>query len=291
VAIQGALRRLFADLLAARAAGLETIAILGRNVFGGASMLAMICAVRLYAGRTRLAMTGPAVIQSHNGVCAQTVAETIAAANRLERDPQGAPITDDAIVTCARLRDALHRILAQRLPDFESWLRRHDTDLPARLTDEPACGTADAVHVIDAGIVTLRGSRSAGPRDVIQLVDALKAVPTRCNRIIIACEWAGHSTRLADENLLLSQYLGYLCGAIHAIEARGTRVCLQIAGTLSGGLYIALAGAASEVWLAANGRVLTLPQDILDAFVQLPATPEPDADMLIDYGVIDTIET
>jgi len=291
VAIQGALRRLFAELLAARAAGLTTIAILGRNVFGGASMLAMSCGIRLYAANTRLAMTGPAVIQNHNSVCAKMVTETIAAPNRLEHDPQGTPVTDGQIATAARLREALQSALARRPTDFETWARLQDSDLRARLASDPARNTGNVVQVIDCDTVTLRGSRSAGPRDVVQLVDALQAIPPDCDRITLDCEWIGHSTQLADENLLLSQYLGYLCSVIHAIEARGTTVCLRIAGTLSGGLYIALAGAASEVRLAACGRVLTLPQDILDAFVQLPAAPDPDAAVLIEHGVIDTIET
>lgn len=289
VAIQGGLRRLFAGLLTARAAGLTTIAILGRNVFGGASMLAMLCDTRIYTDSTRLAMTGPAVIQSHNNACATTVAETIAAANRLERDLQGAPVTG-AAATGARLRDTLQDALARRPAHFDTWRRLQNSDLRERLADKPAPDTANAVQVIDSDTVKLHGSRSAGPHDIMQLIDALQTVSRDRDRILLDCEWAGHSMALADEDLLLSQYLGHLCGVIHAIEARGTRVCLRIAGTLSGGLYIALAGAASEVRLAAGGRVLTLPQDILDAFVKLPAAPEIDADVLIEHGVIDTIE-
>lgn len=290
VAIQGALRRLFADLLAARAAGLTTTAILGRNVFGGASMLAMICDIRLYAESTRLAMTGPAVIQSHNGVYAKTVAEAIAAANRLKRDLQGAPITEGKIATGPRLRNALQGALARRRPDCETWRHTQSEDLRARLADDPPRNNTDVLAIVDPSTVQLRGSRSAGPRDVMQLVDALYAVATNRDRIVVDCEWSGHSMRLTDEDRLLSQYLAYLCSVIHAIEVGGTRVCLRIDGELSGGLYIALAGAASEVRLADGGRVLTLPQDILDAFVQLPATPEPDANMLIEQGAIDTLE-
>lgn len=291
VAIQGALRRLFSDLLAARAAGLTTIAILGRNVFGGASMLAMLCGTRLYAANTRLAMTGPAVIQSRNGVAAETVATTIATANRLKHDTQGAPATEGQAATGEHVRAALHDALAKHPDDYEIWQRQRDADLRARLADEPGCAPSDAVQVVDSRTVKLRGARAAGPHDVMELVDTLHTVSKDSDRIVLDCEWAGHSIVLADEDRLISQYLTYLCAAIHAIEARGTHVCLKILCELSGGLYIALAGAASEVRLAANARVLTLPQDILDAFVQMPPAPEPCADTLIAQGVIDTAES
>jgi hypothetical protein len=291
IAIQGALRRLFSNLLAARAAGLTTIAILGRHVFGGASMLAMVCDMRLYADNTRLAMTGPAVIQSRNGVAAETVAETIATANRLKHDTQGAPATAGPAATGTDVRATLLDALAKSPDDYETWRRERDADLRARLADEPGRAPSDVVQVVDSRTVKLRGARAARPRDVMELVDTLHTVSKDSDRIVLDCEWAGHSIVLADEDRLISQYLTYLCAVIHAIEARGTRVCLKILGELSGGLYIALAGAASEVRLAANARVLTLPQDILDAFVQMPPAPNPRADTLIAQGVIDTAES
>lgn len=289
VAVQGALRPLFADLLAARAGGLLVVAVLGRNVFGGASMLAMSCDVRLYGPRTRLAMTGPAMLQSHNEVPASSVADTIAAAHRLEYDRYGFVIEDDGILPARLLPDALAKTLARRTPDFEMWLGAQEADLRARLADAPV-RVADRIERNPEGnIVRLRGPRAVGTEGVMQLVDALHAIPTAADAVMLDCEWAGHSMALADEARLLSQYLAYLCSVLQAIEARGTRVRLRIAGELSGGLYIALAGACSEVRLAASGHVLTLPQYVLDTFVQLPAAPEPDADTLIRYGIADAV--
>ncbi|WP_353248741.1 carboxyl transferase domain-containing protein [Salinisphaera sp. T31B1] len=287
VAIQGGLRRLFAELFAARAGGLRSIAILGRNVFGGASMLAMACDLRVYAERTRLAMTGPAVIQNHNDVGPATVGEAIGSARRLEHDTQGMRAGHDGPTG---LRPVMRRALAQRTPDFECWRHARDSELRTRLGAGPAGDTGRAIQVVDPGTIKLVGQRLAGPHDVMQLIDTLNTLAADGDRIVIDCEWACHSMALADEQRLLSQYLVHLGAVIHSIEAHGTRVCLRIAQTLSGGLYIALASAVSDVRLAAGARVLTLPQDILDAFVKQPAAPELDAGRLVDFSVIDTIE-
>jgi len=63
----GAFRQLYRHFLDLRLAGVPTLAVLGRDCFGGASMLAAACGQRVYSPVSRLAMSGPAVIQALGG--------------------------------------------------------------------------------------------------------------------------------------------------------------------------------------------------------------------------------
>src|SRR6267142_3477303 len=63
----GAFRQLYRHVLDLRLAGLPLLALIGRDCFGGASMLAATCIKRVYCETSRLAMSGPAVIQEVGG--------------------------------------------------------------------------------------------------------------------------------------------------------------------------------------------------------------------------------
>jgi len=63
----GAFRQLYRHVLDLRLAGLPLLALIGRDCFGGASMLAATCIKRVYCETSRLAMSGPAVIQALGG--------------------------------------------------------------------------------------------------------------------------------------------------------------------------------------------------------------------------------
>ena len=63
----GGFRRLFREALRAKFARVPMLALLGRSCFGGASMLACLCDRRIYLPDTRLATSGPAVIQGVSG--------------------------------------------------------------------------------------------------------------------------------------------------------------------------------------------------------------------------------
>src|SRR5262245_41424049 len=63
----GAFRRLFRQVLLTRLADVPMLALLGKSCFGGASMLACVCAARVYSDATLLAVSGPGVIQALSG--------------------------------------------------------------------------------------------------------------------------------------------------------------------------------------------------------------------------------
>lgn len=63
----GGFRTLFAEMLRADAHGVQMFALLGRWCFGGASLLAALCARRSYLASTLFATSGPAVIEATEG--------------------------------------------------------------------------------------------------------------------------------------------------------------------------------------------------------------------------------
>ncbi|MGI0028549.1 MAG: carboxyl transferase domain-containing protein, partial [Nitrososphaera sp.] len=63
----GAFRRLFCEALRAKLTGIPLVALLGPICFGGASLLACLCDRRVYLPQTRIATSGPVVIEGAGG--------------------------------------------------------------------------------------------------------------------------------------------------------------------------------------------------------------------------------
>lgn len=76
----GGFRTLFADMLRADAHGVRLFALLGRWCFGGASLLAGLCARRSYLASTLFATSGPAVIEATEGKACFDAADRAAVA-------------------------------------------------------------------------------------------------------------------------------------------------------------------------------------------------------------------
>src|SRR6185437_4208399 len=142
----GAFRRLFRAGLDAAFAGAPIAAVLGRNCFGGSSMLAHLAGRRLFGPATRLGMSGPAVIAAASGMdpldaSFQAMAE--AAMSPEARAAASAANTrwTDAMHLVAWLREAL---AASRDPRVE-FRRRHDA-LAARLSPPAAADAGEPVR-------------------------------------------------------------------------------------------------------------------------------------------------
>ena len=63
----GAFRRLFREAVLTRLAQVPMLGLLGKSCFGGASMLACVCALRVHSTNTLLAVSGPGVIEALGG--------------------------------------------------------------------------------------------------------------------------------------------------------------------------------------------------------------------------------
>lgn len=285
--IQGALRGLMTELLDASLAGLPMISLLGRNVFGGASMLAFAASQRCYAEDTVLAMSGPRVLENAGGGSLATVRASIGGLSRC-RHGGSEHLVDDTLPAYAEaLRKWVAGLPAGHMPDT--------LDDERRLLSE-RLGAQAPLPTAQLGIDTITGALTCTGRAYVGAADALKlaALVDEANSpldLLIDC--AGHSLHMGDESLILTQYLVHLARTLRRRVQRGQDVRLRIAGEISGGIYIATAGAASSVDIAPGGSVRTLPLASLSSILTRPdaAISNAGADFAhyVELGVADTV--
>ncbi|MCT9810952.1 hypothetical protein N0K08_09920 [Acidovorax sp. Be4] len=287
LAIQGALRALMTELLDASLAGLPMIALLGRNVFGGASMLAFAASQRCYAPDTVLAMSGPRVLESAGGGSLAAVRDAIGGLARCRHGGAERLLDDSLPAYAAALRDWVQELPTGPLPDTLDEERRM---LGLRLGETAPPPTARFAGRPEQGTLRCGGRACVGAADALQFAALVEQTQTPLE-LWIDC--AGHSLHLGDENLILSQYLVHLARSVRRRVHRGQAVRLRIAGEISGGIYIAVAGAASSVDIAPEGSVRTLPQTSLSSILTRPDAAISNAcaaaSDYVELGVADTV--
>ena len=283
----GAFRRLYRAGLAAALAGAPVAAVLGRNCYGGASMLAHLARDRLFAPSTQLAMSGPAVIAAASGLDASDEAframasaafAPAARAKATSANRVWAP-GDDIL---AWLRRAL-----QPQGDAAGVFRERHVALRARLGDAAAppaqevyrdelkklYGTHQARNT--DGVIEGQGERDGGVESFVGLVDnkpvdAARAwrfadavwrhVDSPPARLEVFLDSASHAARLEEERRVLSEFIVDMAAALASLAAKGTRVGLTITGRAGGGVYVALAAPAQRVAsVYARARIEVLP--------------------------------
>src|SRR5690554_5780070 len=87
--IQASFRKLLNATLAFRSEGHRIVVLMGKNVFGGASLLAMSGHTRIYSETTRVSMTGPRVMEGQSENQSHDIRAIIAAENRARNDALG----------------------------------------------------------------------------------------------------------------------------------------------------------------------------------------------------------
>ena len=311
----GAFRSLYRAGLDAALAGVPVAALLGRNCFGGSSMLAHLASRRLFSPGSQLAMSGPAVIASASGMdpldeMFRAMAEaTLSAAARVKANPQNSvwsPETDlgawlgEALAPRGDLaaeRRAHHTALGERLgkhPDAR-WeeVRRRDLD---KLYDG-GCQAREAEGVIDG-----RGTREGITEDFVGIVGkaALTAgrawrfadlvwsrLDTPPERLEVFLDCASHAARLDEEKLVLTEFIVGMGMALAALGARGTQVGLTIVGKAGGGVYVALAAPARRVASLYGADIQVLPGSAVAAILGQSRETAPAFDDYRKAGVAD----
>jgi hypothetical protein len=285
--IQGALRRLITELLDASLAGLPMIALLGRNVFGGASMLAFATSQRCYASDTVLAMSGPRVLENAGGGPLSTVRAAISGLSRCRQGGAERLLDDTLPAYAAALRDWVAGLPTGPLPDT---LDEERHLLRVRLGETAPPPTAHFDIDPANGALTCSGRAYVGAADALKFAMLADEASSPLD-LLIDC--AGHSLHMGDETLILTQYLVHLARTLRRRVHRGQEVRLRIAGEISGGIYIGTAGAASSVNIAPDGSVRTLPQTSLISILTCPdaAISNAGADFAhyVELGVADTV--
>ena len=292
----GAFRRVYREALGAALAGAPIAAVLGKNCYGGSSMLAHLARSRLFSANTQLAMSGPSILAATAGMDVldemfRAMAESaISAGSRVKASP-GNTLWDPATPLEAWLAQALsrpanmagqfrliHQALGARLPADSAgpaWepLMRRDLE---RLYPEGYEAKEQEGLIVGAGRTAAGGEAFVGliGKSALGAVRAWKFAeaawrhlesPPGTLRLFLDC--ASHAARLDDERLVLSEYIVGMSLPLVLLAVRGTKVELTILGAASGGVYVALAGAATRVTALHGAQIQVLPGTALAAIL------------------------
>lgn len=286
----GAFRPLFREALLARLAGVRMLALLGAACFGGASLLACLCGQRSYLGYTRLAASGPRVIEAaqdrdgfdaSDGEAVQALLGADARRRWHPRDRQ----RDDSL---AAAHETLRLWLREEDDAYDFQLQQAQLSERLRTLPEPL---PHAVNPVTTGMDALlppgyvpdftgrlmqalppSGSRKpvfvgALGGDPLNAKDsaALSAMLLGLQRsharspVILLLDARAHAATIDDERVLLTDYLVHLGLVIASLRDAGHRTALWVVGSASGASYVAFAAAADTVSAAPDAHIEILP--------------------------------
>jgi hypothetical protein len=305
LAALGAFRGVFRAALQARLGGVPMLALLGRSCFGGASMLACLCDARSYLPQTRLATSGPAIIQAADTAATSdpaTVDGVIGSVSRLSLHAQDA-MREDSLAAARHAARAWVGTNHQR-PDMDQQhanlrdrLRQAGVELhaPAEATSAVAPCLAGMLPpgyqpVVNgklfcaappersrrAVFIGALGGEPIGADDCWRLADWLLAIERTHpgSPVVLVLDARGHAARLLDERLLLSDYLVHLSLTIVQVRRAGHRCVLWIPGEASGASYVAFAGAVERVSALRSARIAVLPGHAVRTILRAEAPTE-----------------
>jgi hypothetical protein len=284
----GAFRALYRSGLGAAFSGAPIAAVLGRNCFGGASMLAHLAPQRLFGENTQMAMSGPSIIASASGVNThdemfRAMAEaSMSPAARVKASP-----ANDRWTQGDDLSAWLAEALAARGEPAQSLRARHDAlelRLDRRVAERPweSIRRRDLEKIYDAGyearesdgLVTGKGAREGAEEVFLGIVGrnplgasrawrfsdaAWKMCDAPPARLEVFLDCATHAARLDDERIVLTEYIVDMGFALAALARRGTRVGLTVLGKAGGGVYVSLAAPSERVTSIYGSDIQVLP--------------------------------
>jgi hypothetical protein len=284
----GAFRALYRAGLEAALAGAPIAAVLGKNCYGGSSMLAHLAPQRLFSETTQMAMSGPSIIASAAGV--SVLDEAFRAMSEASLSPvararaSGAnSVWKEGADLAPWLREALgqrgdaasalrmrHEALAARFEKrgteaAPEALRRRDLEkIYAEGYDAREAqgfmigkGKRDGVEESFAGVV---GKNPLGAERAWRFADLVwRATERPPRRFEVFLDCAAHAARLDDEKIVLTEYIVDMGYALAALAAKGTEVGLTILGKAGGGVYVALAAPARRVTSVYGAQIQVLP--------------------------------
>ena len=292
----GAFRHLYRSGLEAALAGAPIAALLGRNCFGGASMLAHLASRRLFGPQTRLGMSGPAVIAAAQGMdpldemfaaMAQAAMSPPARAKASAANSAWEPGADLA----AWLREALapagdaaaafrarHEALAARFarplapPAWES-VRRRDLEriYPDGCEAREAGGLLEGQGRIASNaesFLGIVGDKPLAAERAWRFAEAAwRLAESRPAALRVFLDCASHATRIEDEALVLTEYVVDMSFALAVAALRGVAVSLTVLGKAGGGVYVALAAPARRVASVYGADIQVLPGSAVAAIL------------------------
>lgn len=312
----GAFRTLFRFGLEAVLAGAPLAMALGRNCYGGASMLAHLAPRRLFSPNTQLAMSGPAILAAAAGTSAtdemfRAMAEAaLAPAARVQATEANA-LWSPEMDLAAWLREAL----APRTDAASAFRFRHEALTarverrapdapwePVRRRDLERIYAGDFAARESQGLLEGEGTRSDGAESFIGIVGKAPLGIARAwrfsdavwrhterppPRLEVYLDCASHAPRLEDERAVLTEFIVDMSFALAALGSRGTRVGLTILGKAGGGVYVALAAPAHRVASVHGADIQVLPGAAVAAILGESSNAVPSFDDYRAAGVAD----
>lgn len=277
VAIQASFRKLIGRTLQFRYSGGKLVFLLGRNVFGGASILAMSGETRFYSENTRVSMTGPRVLKVSEGEDEEYIESIISCGLRVKADPGAVYIDGDSSEKVRELlRNALFSCSGKFYEEFYSVSRmlRDGRLFLDRIVVEP-----ESISCI--------GNAPPSPLDILSLASVIDAW-TLPGTIKINCEWSSHSILAKHEESYQSKILYMLSEVMYRKRKAGNHVVCYFLDNISGGLYIALSAGSDEVYAKDGVEVESLPSQVISVIKKSGSKPMPvSCSCLFKSGVVD----
>jgi hypothetical protein len=283
----GAFRGLYRAGLEAARSGAPIAAVLGKNCYGGSSMLAHLAPQRLFAPSTQLAMSGPSILASAAGV--NVLDEMFRAMAQAALSPEARAKTSsaNAVWDGADPSPWLREALAQRGNATSGMRFRHEA-LAMRLDKHAPEAALEPLRRRDLekiyadgydaresqGFFAGRGKRDGAEEDLLGIVGKTPLGAARAwrfaeaawklgdappPRLQVFLDCAAHTARLDDEKIILTEYIVDMAFALSALAAKGCRIGLTVVGKAGGGVYVALAAPAERVTSVYGAQIQVLP--------------------------------
>ncbi len=299
----GAFRELYSAGLECAFSGAPIAAVLGKNCYGGSSMLAHLAPQRLFSPETQLAMSGPSILAAAAGMSAiddmfRAMAEASISPTSRAKVTSANAVWDPSMDLGAWLREALaprgsaaaasqarHEALQLRIANARerAWepVRRRDLEklyssYDVKESDGVLAGTGERGGETEAiaGIVGKSPLGAARAWKFSQIVWRHGEAPPPRLQVLLDC--ATHAGRLDDERIVLSEFIVDMAFALHALAARGTRIGLTVLGKAGGGVYVALAAPARRVTAVHGADIQVLPGSAVAAILGESKESAPD---------------
>jgi hypothetical protein len=313
----GAFRAMYREALSAALAGAPIYAVVGRNCFGGASMLAHLARVRVLHPSAQLAMSGPSILAQAAGASAldemfRAMAEaTLGAEARRKASARnlcwdGGTVFSAQALAAANATQGTRDWIAETLAALASRVPKRAAPAPAEpvlrkglekcfpegytLTDTAGVVTGEAKSGEEAiGLLGIIGGRPLGAERALGLAShAWKiALERRYRRAVVLLDCESHLANLDEERAVLSEYLAALSLSLAVLRATGTALETLVLGRSGGGVYVAMASPSDKVRVAHGTEIQVLPGAAIASILgDLRETP-PEIDDYRAAGVAD----
>jgi acetyl-CoA carboxylase beta subunit len=279
-----AFRRMYRAALDLRLGGVPTVAVAERNCFGGASMLAMLCAARGAWSGSRIGMSGPAIVQALAGM-ADLAAADPAAVHALFGAPARAQA--GAINMLMDHQQAPREVLAALITQAANQggdIDQQHVRLRQRLQ---RAGVGVTRIPLTTAAAAFRRGTAVGAADLWRLADAVRSAANR-QEMTFEVDCPGQAATRADESVVLSEYVAHLALCLRQHAVRGGAVRLHIVGESAGGIYVAFAAGADQVDASPEASVRVLPVQAVEVVLGR-ILPDETLDAALQAGVVDRI--